>query len=168
MPFKNNRQMHIYRAILAVLVIAVSVLHTTPSVPILSSFYAFIPLVICLGLFERELSGALYGALAGIIYDISSPLPDGFNAIFFCLMGFACGLLVRYILRNNLVSALILTVFFGGLYTLFRCIFLRKIYGEALKLFSPLALTALFLPVFYLLIRYISKYFKTSDDLDKI
>lgn len=162
--------MYIYRAVLTVIVAAVSIFHTTPGFSSLFISYAFtfIPLIVCLGLFERELPGALFGALAGVIYDISSPLPDGFNAIFLTIMGFICGLLVHYVLRNNLISALLLCLFFTLLYSLSRYLLLKGCHDGALEILKPFLITMLVLPVYYLLIRYISKQFKTSDDLDKI
>ena len=50
----------------------------------------------------------------------------------------------------------------------FRYLLLKGSHDGALEILKPFLITMLVLPVYYLLIRYISKQFKTSDDLDKI
>ena len=59
-------------------------------------------------MFEKEFAGIFYGILAGSLWDISTTTADGMKALFLALTGCICGLLVRYIMRNNLLSALVL------------------------------------------------------------
>ena len=67
-----------------------------------------LPLTVIIAMFEKEFAGILYGILAGCLWDISTTTADGMKALFLALTGCVCGLLVRYIMRNNLMSALVL------------------------------------------------------------
>ncbi len=70
--------------------------------------FLLIPLTVFIGMFERGVSGALLGAFAGIVWDISSD-KDGFFGIMMLLTAFFCTLMITYLMRNNIVSALVLT-----------------------------------------------------------
>lgn len=71
-------------------------------------FLPLLPLTVVLGMFERETYGLYYGLLAGIMWDMNVGGGDGFNAFFFSLVGFSCGLLMTYLMMNNLITASIL------------------------------------------------------------
>lgn len=122
--------------------------------------YFLLSYTVCLGLFERELGGAVFGAFAGLLWDAVSPLGDGFYAFLFMLCGAACGLLVSTVMRNNLFTALLLSasahLLFAVLYTVFfelargvdhiGWLFLRYHLPSA-------AASVLFTPLIYLLVR---------------
>ena len=82
-----------------------------------------IPLVICIGMFEREIAGAVLGMLAGILWDSVSPMGDGYNALLLMLAGAAAGLLIDYLMRNNLMTALLLSGFCAYILGILCCVF---------------------------------------------
>ena len=67
-----------------------------------------VPAVICIALFEGETAGACFGLAAGILMDAFSARAYGFHAIFLLILGCLCGLLVRHLLAENLLTALML------------------------------------------------------------
>lgn len=67
-----------------------------------------IPAAITLAMFEGEFTGGLYGALAGLLCGIASPLLFGFDGILLLCFSVASGLLVIYLLRRTLVTAYLL------------------------------------------------------------
>jgi rod shape-determining protein MreD len=70
--------------------------------------FLLIPLTVFIGMFERGVSGTLLGAFAGILWDVSSD-KDGFFGIMMFLTAFFCTLMITYLMRNNIASALVLT-----------------------------------------------------------
>ena len=123
---KRTRILLLRRAIFALLILGAHLLQNTPGAfPSVCGVRAFflLSLTVCLGLFEREVAGALFGAFAGVLWDSVSPLGDGFHALLFMLIGAACGILINTILRNNLFTALLLSagahLLYAGLYVLF-------------------------------------------------
>ena len=56
-------------------------------------------------------SGMLYGLLCGALWDLSAAIPDGIYALYFTIFACLAGLLTHYILRNTLISALVLNIF---------------------------------------------------------
>lgn len=91
-----------------------------------------IPLVVCIGMFERETAGAFFGLFAGVLWDTVSGLGDGWHALFLTLVGAGCGLLVQVLMRSNLGSALILSgaacLLYAVLYELFF-VFAQRVDG---------------------------------------
>lgn len=57
----------------------------------------------------RPVGGAAAGVAAGLLWDMYSTRLLGFNALLLLVIGCACGLLVRLLIRNNLLSAMLLT-----------------------------------------------------------
>lgn len=129
-----------------------------------------LPLTVIIAMFEKEFAGILYGILAGCLWDISTTTADGMKALFLALTGCACGLLVRYIMRNNLLSALVLcgaaSLVFHAVHWIiyvipntdgmFRALFLFYI---PQILFSILAVIPL-----YFLLRALEKKYKVSEE----
>ena len=85
--------------------------------------FPLIPLVIAIGMCEGAMSGLLYGAAAGCFWDVCSAAPDGFNGLYLALVGCASGLLIRFFMRNKLMTEYCIcsvsTVTHGVLYWLF-------------------------------------------------
>ncbi len=73
--------------------------------------FLLIPLSVSIAMFEHEFSGMLYGLLCGALWDLSSAIPDGIYALYFTVFACIAGLLTHYILRNTLISALVLNIF---------------------------------------------------------
>ncbi len=67
-----------------------------------------IPAAVVLACFEGEFIGGLYGALAGLLCDTAAFSLFGYDGIFVLVCCVAAGLLVIYLLRQNLSSAFML------------------------------------------------------------
>lgn len=129
-----------------------------------------IPLCVIIAMFEKELAGIFYGILAGCLWDVSTTTPDGMKALFLALTGCICGLLVRYVMRNNLLSALVLCAASGLVFSIthwavyvipnaqgmFRALFLFYL--------PQVLLTALSAIPLYFLLRALEKKFKVAEE----
>lgn len=126
--------------------------------------YFLLTFTVCLGLFEREIAGAMFGLFAGVLWDTVSPLGDGYHAFLFLLVGAACGILINTVMRNNLITALLLNtgahLLYAVLYTVLFTI-AQGIDGAGwlfLRYFLPSALlSVLFTPIVYLLVRFVMR-----------
>jgi rod shape-determining protein MreD len=125
-------------------------------------------------MFERETYGLYYGLLAGVIWDMNLGSGDGFNALFFAFVGFFCGLLMTYLMMNNLITATILCTSVTLIYFLLNWIIFVAVKGYdggASILFRQNLPTAVLnivtLPIYFYGIREIMKNFKLkeSDEL---
>lgn len=133
--------------------------------------YFLIPLTVIAAMFEKEIPGMLFGLLAGGIWDISAATPDGLNALFLCVTGCVCGLLAKYLMRNNLLSALALcsaaTVLFSVAHWLLYVLPLQAggLFATLLRFYLPQAiLTCLVSPLLYILIRAIEKKYRVPGE----
>ncbi|MEG1551899.1 MAG: rod shape-determining protein MreD, partial [Oscillospiraceae bacterium] len=61
--------------------------------------YFLISLTVCVGMFEREIAGAVFGLFAGALWDGVSGMGDGYNALFLMIIGALCGLLINLLMR---------------------------------------------------------------------
>ena len=68
-----------------------------------------VPLVASIAMFVGPAGGAAAGIAAGLLWDLYSTRLFGVNALLLMLIGCAVSLLVRLLLRNNFLSALMLT-----------------------------------------------------------
>ena len=85
-----------------------------------------IPLTVCIAMYAGPVGGAAAGIAGGFLWDLYSDRLLGFNALLLLAVGCACGLLVRLLLRNNLLSALLLVggaLLFQGLADWFFTVF---------------------------------------------
>ena len=143
--------------------VAVAVLQNTPGVlPSLFGVRAvpLVPAVVCVAMFERERAGVLYGLFAGLLWDICGGFGGNFNAILLTVVGFACGSLITHLMRNNLVTALLLGT---GAALLHQSVYWARVYLFGLGLAGGVSLftfylpscvyTMLWLPVFYFPVR---------------
>ncbi len=82
-----------------------------------------LPLTVCIGMFDGELSGLIYGAIGGAFWDVCSASPDGFCTFYLALAGCVSGLLVRFFVRKKMLAQYCITavvsVLFCVLYWLF-------------------------------------------------
>ena len=67
-------------------------------------FFVLIPLVVAIAMHEGEMSGLFYGLTAGAFWDVCSSGPDGFHAFSLALIGTVTGILVRFIMRNKILT----------------------------------------------------------------
>lgn len=137
--------------------------------------FLLIPLLVSTSMFEREFTGMLLGLLTGALWDLASPLTDGFLALFFTVFGCICGLLSHYIMRNTLLTAMVLTT--AGTFTysaitiLYHCLINGfTAWGQIiLKVYLPALVTAVLLTVpFYFLVRKTVKHFRSDKAPDTL
>ena len=67
-----------------------------------------IPMVVCIAMFVGPVGGGAAGVAGGLLWDMFADRLLGFNALLLLCIGCAAGLLVRLLIRNNLLSALLL------------------------------------------------------------
>lgn len=126
-----------------------------------------IPATVCVAMFEREFAGIFYGLLSGMMLETVSSDTVVFYSVFFTLIGFLTGMLITYLMRNNLVTAFIFTlissIILNSLYCLFFLVFdgVEVSFGFYFKYFFISSIyTTIFTPIFYVLIRAIYKKYK--------
>lgn len=122
--------------------------------------FLLIPAVACISMFERDMTATVMGILAGVLWDIYSSFGDGFHAIVMMLFSTVICLLLNYVMRNNLVTALLLGAGTVILYLLLHWLIFVLARGESgagyslLTFYLPSMLyTYLFVPIFYIIIR---------------
>lgn len=172
MPLEKQKKLIIGRlSCLAVVILLFSVLQNTDGFfprPFGASFLLLIPAVTSVAMHERETVGLFFGLFAGTLWDTSAS-GNNFYAIYLVLIGYICGLLIKNLLRSNIVtasllSALSLLVFCLGTW-LFRYVLpgLDSSVHILLRYYLPsFLLSVLISPVIYLIIHAIEKAFKTE------
>ncbi len=158
------------RLILAVLtVITFSFQNTSGLFPAPFGIHAMllIPATVCICMFEREFAGIFYGLAAGAMLDAFSAQSMIFNSLFFTVIGFASGALITYLMRNNLLCATIFVSVSSFVYTALNFLMYHAFDGTGSSVyiyFRYFFLSALYTivltPVYYFLVRSISKKFK--------
>lgn len=126
-----------------------------------------VPPVICIGMFEREVSGMIFGAAAGALLDAFSTQTVCYHTIMLAAAGFFSGLLVTRLIRNNLNSCFLLNIIFLFVYnSLYYLLFYYSSSQENPQYvyfnmyMASVIYTAFFIPVFYMIIRAVSKKFR--------
>lgn len=126
-----------------------------------------IPMTVCVSMFEREFAGIFYGLTAGAMLDAFSSQSLILNSLFFTVIGFAAGSLITYLMRNNLLCAMIFVGVSSFVYTALIFIFYYAFDGFASPFrlyfryfFTSAVYTVILTPIYYFLIRSISKKFK--------
>lgn len=91
------------------LLLLLYVVQTTPRLLTLGGVKPLlvVPVAVAIAMYEGEFVGGVYGAVAGILCDTAGGSLFGFNGFFICLFCIAAGLLVIYLLRNNLLGCLL-------------------------------------------------------------
>lgn len=168
----DDRKPKIIRRVMFAVIIVFTVLLQNNAFKIIYSFKVsalpFLPLVICISMFERETVSALFGALTGVIADISSGI-DGFNAVVLVFICAGASLLISHFMRNNIVTAIVLSAGGTFIYQLvYNAVFvLASGGGISINAFiysglPSFAVTLLFIPVFYFTVKLIFEHFKTE------
>ncbi|MDD2362463.1 MAG: rod shape-determining protein MreD [Oscillospiraceae bacterium] len=81
-----------------------------------------VPVVVCIAMFEGPVGGAAAGVAGGILWDLFSDRLLGFNALLLLIICCACGLMSQLLIRNNLISSMLMTaaaLFIQGLISWF-------------------------------------------------
>lgn len=161
----ENKNIYIRRALYAgVILIAATLQNTQGLFPELFGVRAMllIPVVVCIGMHERDIAGLFFGLFAGMLWDAFAAGPPSFNAILLTAAGYFCGFLIGSIMRNNIMTALLLGVIcafiYSTLYWLFAFVFkgYDNVFGVYLKFYLPSVLyTVVLLPAFYYIVRII-------------
>ncbi len=164
----QRKKLIIRRICLALILLLLSVLQNTNGFfPQIFGVRALllIPCVVCIAMYERDIWGMLFGLFAGALWDIFAS-GASFNALFLLAVGFGCGTLINTIMRNNIVTATLLTfissLFYNIIYWLFHFI-VTKIDSAGfmlLRYYLPGVLyTVVLTPLIFLFIRMIEKKF---------
>lgn len=166
----DSKNKIIRRAILALFVILTFFFQNTGGLfPAPAGIHAMllIPLTVSIAMFEREFAGLFFGLLAGAMLDAFSSDSICFHAISLTIIGFAAGALIKYMMRNNFVCAMILSAAFTFIYnTLYFVLYsafdgIEKPFIIYLRYFLPAVIyTVIFTPLYYFIVREISKKFK--------
>ena len=164
---KTTKKLLVRRLVFAAAIVIINILQNTRGFfPEIFGARAFllIPLVVCIGMFERSYAGALLGLFAGALWDMSMPDGNGYNALILMVFTAACGLMITVLMRNHLLTALILSASAITLYVLLYVLFFVIAAGIAdanrliLSFYLPCGIyTLAFTPIFYLATRAIMR-----------
>ena len=164
----ERKKLILRRGSLALILLVLSVLQNTDGFfPQIFGVRALllIPAVVCIAMFERDMAGMFFGLFAGALWDMHAS-GASFNALYLFAVGFICGTLINTIMRNNIVTAFILSSVFIPVYIVGYWFFHYIVGGldmagfMFLRYYLPeIAYTALFLPVMFILVRGIEKIF---------
>ena len=172
MHYDNNRPKYIRYAIYTALIVLTAVLQNSLNiVPEIFGARAFLllPLCVCIAMHEREIASAVFGVIAGVLWDVSTG-QDGFNALILLIVGAVCSLLISHFMRRNILTALVLgsgtVIAYSISYVLINLV--AQGAGNPIKqLFTFYLLsgiyTLVFVPVCYLLISHIYNNYKTAE-----
>ena len=101
--------------------------------------FLLLPVAIILGMGEDEYFSAMLGLIGGLIWDLSSSVHFGYNAVFMCIACFISAALVTYIIRNTFITNLVFSLLtvFAYVFIYWLCfIIIKDIKGAELSLFS--------------------------------
>jgi len=126
-----------------------------------------IPFCVAIAMFEREVPAAIFGALAGALWDVSSGV-DGFNTIVLMILCAVSSLLISHFMRNNHLTALVLG---AGSVAAYEIIYVAVRFwgaGSPLRLvftfyLPSLIITVIFVPVCYFIIKSIYNSYKIAE-----
>ena len=107
---KQQKILLVRRSIFVLLILCAHLLQNTPGwFPAFFGIRAYFLLTftVCLGLFEREIAGAMFGLFAGALWDTVSPLGDGYHAFLFLIIGAVCGILINTGVGNPTVPSIV-------------------------------------------------------------
>ena len=164
---KTTQKLLVRRLVFDAAVILINILQNTRGFfPEIFGARAFllIALVVCIGMFERKITGALLGLFAGALWDMSIPDGSGYNALILMLFAAACGFLITVLMRNHLLTAIILSAAACIIYALLYVLFFVVAAGITdsgrllLSFYLPSVIyTVALTPVFYFAVRWLMK-----------
>jgi len=168
--YGDNKPKYIRWAIFGAL-LAISVLLQNSVGGLLEFFGArvliCVPFCVAIAMFEREVPAAIFGALAGALWDVSSGV-DGFNTIVLMSLCAVCSLLISHLMQNNLITALVLG---AGSVTAYEIIYIAvRFWGagnplrQIFTFYLPsLIITVVFVPVCYFIVKAIYNSYKIAE-----
>lgn len=89
-----------------------------------ASAVILVPVVVFAAMFLREWEGAITGLIIGVLMDITTSGSTCFNAVVLMLIGCSAGLLITYVVNNNLLAALVMSIGFTGFYFIIKWVFI--------------------------------------------
>ncbi len=159
----ENKNIYIRRGLYAVLIMITAMLQNTQGLfPEIFGVRAMllIPAVVCIGMHERDIARLFFGLFAGVLWDAFSAGPPNINAIMLTAAGYFCGLFIATIMRNNIMTALLLStgciLIYNTVYWFFAYVVkgYDNAFGVYLSFYLPSVLyTVIFMPFFYYIVR---------------
>lgn len=141
---KRNRILIARWALYTVVLFTAAALQTTPGFLCIGGCKPFFILGVCIAVSaqEDEFSGALFGALSGMLWDFTSGRTIGFFAIALLILGFFCSVLVQLYLKKAYVNIFLLNVLAGLLVTGMDFLFgyWMRGYPEPLRIYTTIVL----------------------------
>lgn len=126
--------------------------------------FLLIPVCIILGMGEDEFFAGMLGLFGGILWDLTSAVHLGFDAVFLCIVCSLSAMAVTYIVRDTFIAAAVFSVAAIFIYSLLYWLFfiiIKGVNGAELTLFSfylPCAVyTAVIMPAVWFCARPIKK-----------
>ncbi len=123
-----------------------------------------LPLIVSVAMAAREWPGLVFGALCGIMLDITAADSYFFNFLTLAVLGCACGLCCSYLLNDNFYAALVLSLGCAVCYFAAHWIVFYLAVGspDSLKYLIRYSLpsaiyTTVFIIPFYFPVRFLSK-----------
>lgn len=164
----ERKKLILRRGSLALILLVLSVLQNTDGFfPQIFGVRALllIPAVVCIAMFERDMAGMFFGLFAGALWDMNAG-GASFNALYLMAVGFICGTLINTIMRNNIVTALLLSMVFIPVYVVGYWFFHYIVGGldaagfMFLRYYLPgIFYSAAFLPLMFIGVRAIEKHY---------
>ncbi|MBQ8209415.1 MAG: hypothetical protein IJZ35_02390 [Clostridia bacterium] len=156
----------------AIVVVAAMLQNTDGLLPVIfgARIILLIPVVVCIGMCEGEMSGLVYGLIGGAFWDVCASGIDGFHGFYLAFIGCLSGILVHFIMRNRLltqycictVSAVFYCVFYW-----FATVYSQvgdMNYSKLLGFYLPGAvITTAFSFIVYFIIRFICSSLKEKE-----
>ncbi len=166
MQYNDNKEKYIRYLIYATVIVAVALLqNSSVAFPEIFGARAFllVPLSVAISMHEREIPAALFGAFAGLLWDVSSG-NDGFNTFVLMVLSAVSSIFISHLMRRNVITAFVLgggaLVIYELVYVLFNLILSGA--GNPLRILLTFYLpstvyTLVFVPIMYYIISAISK-----------
>lgn len=132
--------------------------------------FLLIPVIICIGMCEGEVSGLVYGLAGGAFWDVCSAGVDGYHAFYLALIGCLSGILVHFIMRNRLLTEYCICGISAAVHSVLYWLFTVYIplgdmnYEKLLGFYLPSAVvTTAFSFICFYLIRFISSTLREKE-----
>jgi len=160
--YDNNKPKIKRRVIFAFAIIVTAIIQNTGArVDGVFDVHAFLllPLIVSISMFEREIVSSLLGALAGLLWDLSSGL-DGYNMLVLMLICAVCSILINRVMRNNIVTAVVLGVTSIAVYIFLYIMIYIVLDGggyplsQVIRFYLPsFIFTSVLIPVYFFIVR---------------
>ena len=173
----QRKKIFFRRAWLAVVVLVLSVLQNTDGwFPQIFGARALllIPVTAVISMYEKDIAGMFYGLFAGALWDICAG-GNNFNTIYLFVVGYACGVLINTIMRNNFVTHLLLSGVATSLYCFVYWLWHYVIAGTdraffiLFRYYFPTTIYTIVLsPFIFFLVRFVEKKYRSGMMTDII